>query len=95
MLRKQKSTCYEKYFPPLASKAACRFAGWSPHLLGFQSSRGACPAAHAARPAAPCAAPLGDENQYRIMGVKQARKTKLVELNMQYARIITNQIQIP
>ena len=39
-------------------------------MLGFQSSRGACLAAHAARPAAPCAVPLGDQNQYRFLGEK-------------------------
>ena len=65
-----------KLLPPLASKAACRFVGWSPHLLGFQSLRGECLAVHAARPAALCAAPLGDENQYRIIAAKQAPETK-------------------
>ena len=77
-----------KLLPPLASKAACRFAGWSPHLLGFQSLHGACLAVHAARPAALRAAPLGDQNQYRFLGVKTSPQ-KLLEPNMQYVRMIT------
>ena len=59
------------------------FARESPYEL--QSSRCADLVAHAARPVALCAAPLGIQNQYRIAGVKTSPQTKLAEPNLRYS----------